>query len=133
MSLVGRLEDLQLAELFQVLSLFRKSGKLTISRGDITGVFLINNGKVFYGANGFSAPFVGELLISRELISRETLDAAIATQRLSPGHKKLGVILVEMGAISKDALHEVLRGQLRDIVMEFLRWDSGFEFTGEAI
>ena len=126
MSLVGRLEDLPLAELFQMLSLFRKSGKLTISRGDIKGVFLINNGKVFYGANGFSAPFVGELLIGCDLISRETLDAAVATQRLSPGHKKLGVILVEMGAISKDALHEVLRGQLRDIVMEFLRWDTGF-------
>ena len=126
MSLVGRLEDLQLAELFQVLSLFRKSGKLTLSRGDTTGVFLLNKGKVFYGANGFSAPSVGELLITRRLISRETLDAAVATQRLSAARKKLGAILVEMDAISQDALQNVLREQLRDIVSEFLRWESGF-------
>jgi len=126
MSLVGRLEDLQLAELFQVLSLFRKSGKLTISRGDTTGVFLLNNGKVFYGSNGYSAPSVGELLISRGLISREALDAAVATQRLSAARKKLGTILVDMGAISEDTLHNVLREQLRDLVMDFLRWESGF-------
>ena len=87
MSLVGRLEDLQLAELFQVLSLFRKSGKLTVSRGDTTGTFLLNNGKVFFGANGLSAPSVGELLISHGLISREALDAAVATQRLSAARK----------------------------------------------
>ena len=126
MSLVGRLEDLQLAELFQVLSLFRKSGKLTVSRGDTTGIFLLNKGKVFFGANGLSAPSVGELLISRGLIARETLDAAVATQRLSAARKKLGTILVDMGAISRDTLHNVLGQQLRDIAMEFLRWDSGF-------
>ena len=126
MSLVGRLEDLQLAELFQVLSLFRKSGKLTVSRGDTTGIFLLNKGKVFFGANGLSAPSVGELLISRGLIACETLDAAVATQRLSAARKKLGTILVDMGAISKDTLHNVLGEQLRDIAMEFLRWDSGF-------
>jgi hypothetical protein len=34
MALVGRLEDLRLAELFQLIALFRKSGKLTLSRGD---------------------------------------------------------------------------------------------------
>ena len=126
MSLVGRLEDLQLAELFQVLSLFRKSGKLTVSRGDTTGIFLLNKGKVFFGANGLSAPSVGELLISRGLIACETLDAAVATQRLSAARKKLGTILVDMGAISRDTLHNVLGEQLRDIAMEFLRWDSGF-------
>jgi len=126
MSLVGRLEDLQLAELFQVLSLFRKSGKLTVSRGDTTGTFLLNNGKVFFGANGLSAPSVGELLISHGLISREALDAAVATQRLSAARKKLGTILVEMGAVSKEDLHNVLSEQLRNIASEFLRWDSGF-------
>ena len=38
MALVGRLEDLRLAELFQLIALFRKSGKLTLSRGDTTVV-----------------------------------------------------------------------------------------------
>ena len=126
MSFVGRLEDLRLGELLQVLSLFRKSGKLTISHGDTTGVFLLNSGKMYHAANGFSAPSVGEYLLSRKLISRETLDAALATQRLAPERKKLGAILVEMGAVSAETLDQVLRDQLQKIAKEFMKWDSGF-------
>jgi len=126
MALVGRLEDLRLAELFQLIALFRKSGKLTLSRGDTTGIFLFNDGKVFHASNGYSSPSLGEFLVDRSLISQETLDAAVATQRLSEERKKLGAILVEMGAISYETLQDVLCDQLQDIAREFLRWDSGF-------
>jgi hypothetical protein len=132
MALVGRLEDLRLAELFQLIALFRKSGKLTLSRGDTTGIFLFNQGKVFHASNGYSAPSLGEFLVDRNLIAQETLDAAVATQRLSEERKKLGAILVEMGAISYDTLQEVLRDQLQDIAREFLRWDTGF-FNFKAV
>ena len=126
MALVGRLEDLRLAELFQLIALFRKSGKLTLSRGDTTGIFLFNDGKVFHASNGYSSPSLGEFLVDRKLITQETLNAAVATQRLSEERKKLGAILVEMGAISYETLQDVLSDQLRDIAREFLRWDSGF-------
>jgi len=126
MSLVGRLEDLPFVELLHVLSMFRKSGELTISRGDEIGVFLLNNGKLYHAANGLSAPSVGEVLLSRKVISRETLDAALATQRLAPKRKKIGTILVEMDAVTGDTLHNVLRDQLQRIARDFIRWDTGF-------
>jgi len=132
MALVGRLEDLRLAEIFQVLALFRKSGTLTLSRGDSTGVFLFKEGKVFHASNGYSSPAIGDFLVDRKLISQETLNAAIATQRLSEERKKLGAILVDMGAISYEALQEVPRDQLQNIAREFLRWDSGF-FNFKAV
>lgn len=126
MSLVGRLEDLPLVELLHVLSMFRKSGELTISRGDDVGVFLLNKGKLYHAANGLSAPSVGEVLLNRNVISRETLDAALATQRLAPKRKKIGTILVEMNAVTQDTLHNVLRDQLQRIAKDFIGWDSGF-------
>jgi hypothetical protein len=126
MALVGCLEDVGLAELLQVLSLLKKSGKLTLSRGDTTGVFLFNRGKLFHAANGFSAPSVGELLVGKKLISREALDAAVATQRMAPKRRKLGAILVEMGATTQEALQTALRKQLEEITQDFLGWDSGF-------
>jgi hypothetical protein len=132
MALVGRLEDLRLAEIFQVLALFRKSGTLTLSRGDATGVFLFKEGKVFHASNGYSSPAIGDFLVDRKLISQETLNAAVATQRLSEERKKLGAILVDMGAISYETLQEVLRDQLQNIAREFLRWDSGF-FNFKAV
>jgi len=126
MSLVGRLENLPLVELLHVLSMFRKSGELTVSRGDEIGVFLLNNGKLYHAANGLSAPSVGEALLSRNVISHETLDAALATQRLAPKRKKIGTILVEMDAVSKETLHNVLRDQLQRIAKDFIGWESGF-------
>ncbi len=126
MAFVGCLEDLRLAELLQLLALFRKSGKLTLSRGDTTGVFLFNKGKIFHGANGYSAPSVGELLVDRKLITHEALDAAVATQRMAPKRKKLGTILVDMGATTYEALQRALRQQLEEIAQEFLTWDSGY-------
>jgi hypothetical protein len=126
MAFVGCLEDLRLAELLQVLALFRKSGKLTLSRGDTTGVFLFNKGKIYHGANGYSAPSLGELLVERKLITHEALDAAVATQRMAPKRKKIGSILVEMGATTYDALQRALRQQLEEITQEFLSWDSGY-------
>jgi hypothetical protein len=132
MALVGRLEDLRLAEIFQVLALFRKSGTLTLSRGDAIGVFLFKEGKVFHASNGYSSPAIGDFLVDRKLIGQETLNAAIATQRLTEERKKLGAILVDMGAISYETLQEVLRDQLQNIAREFLRWDSGF-FNFKAV
>ena len=126
MSLVGRLENLPLVELLHVLSMFRKSGELTISRDDDVGIFLLNQGKLYHAANGLSAPSVGEVLLSRNVISQETLDAALATQRLAPKRKKIGTILVEMNAVTRDTLHTVLRDQLQRIAKDFIGWDSGF-------
>ena len=126
MAFVGCLEDLRLAELLQLLALFRKSGKLTLSRGDTTGVFLFSKGKIFHGANGYSAPSVGELLVERKLITHEALDAAVATQRMAPKRKKLGTILVDMGATTYESLQHALRQQLEEIAQEFLTWDSGY-------
>jgi len=126
MSLVGRLENLPLIELLHVLSMFRKSGELTVSRGDEIGVFLLNNGKLYHAANGLSAPSIGEVLLERNVISQETLDAALATQRLAPQRKKIGTILVEMDAVTRETLHSVLRDQLQQIAKDFIAWESGF-------
>lgn len=126
MALVGCLEDLRLFELFQMLALFRKSGKLTLSRGDTTGVFLFNQGRIFHASDSVTAPSVGELLVERRLITREALNAAIATQRMVPQRKKLGAILVEMGATSREGLQNALRQQLEEITHDFMSWDNGF-------
>ncbi len=126
MAFVGCLEDLRLPELLQMLALFRKSGELTLSRGDTTGIFLFNKGKIFHGASGYSAPSLGELLVDRKLITHEALDAAVATQRMAPKRKKLGSILVDMGATTYEALQRALRQQLEEIAQEFLTWDTGY-------
>ncbi len=62
--------------------------------------------------------WLGEILISRDLISRKELDTCLAAQ--SSSRKKLGQLLVENGSISEDALYPILAEKLG---MEYRRFE----------
>ena len=66
---------------------------------------------------------LGELLIQQNLVSREIIDEALRLQ--ITGYRRLGSILVRMGALSEDRLAEVLARQLdtepTDIAKSFSR------------
>ena len=126
MALVGRLEDLQLTELFHVLSLFRKSGKLTLSHGDDIGTVVFNNGKILHASNGRSRPFLGNVLLEKGLVTQKTLDQALAVQKTGAEWSKIGTVLVDMGAVTQEGLERVVRAQLQEITEQFLQWESGF-------
>ncbi len=55
-------------------------------------------------------PLLGELLVQQELVSRDTIDAALRVQ--VGGNRRLGHILVRMKAISADQLAEILAEQI---------------------
>jgi type IV pilus assembly protein PilB len=62
--------------------------------------------------------WLGEILISRGLITRKELDTCLAAQ--SSSRKKLGQLLVESGFIGEDALFPILAEKLG---MEFRRFE----------
>ncbi len=126
MALVGRMEDLGLSELFHLLSLYQKSGKLTITEGEKNGVFLFRNGKLVHAANGRSRKPIGDLLLEKGLISRSVLDSALHIQREGTPRRRIGSILIETKAIAPDTLEKVIGDQLREITTGFLHSKDGF-------
>jgi len=126
MALVGKLEDLNLTELFHVLSLFQKSGRLTLSADDRKGVFLFKGGKIIHAANGSPRESLGQTLLSRNLISESALRTALDTQAVDSEHRRLGTILVGMGAVTEEQIEQLIRERLQAITKEFLHSDTGF-------
>jgi len=126
MALVGKLEDLQLAELFHLLSLFKKTGKLTLSANDSTGCFFFKSGKIYHASNGRPGPVLGELLVRRQLLSQADLEKALRIQGDGPNWRRLGAILVEQRLVDPDDLDALLREQLQDVVGEFISLETGF-------
>jgi len=63
--------------------------------------------------------WLGEILISRGLITRQALDACLAAQ--SSSREKLGTLLIESGAISEGALFPILAEKLG---MEYKRFEN---------
>ena len=50
MSLEGKLEDLGLSDIFQILNLSRRTGTLTIRRKEGKGLIVFNHGQVVYAS-----------------------------------------------------------------------------------
>ena len=126
MALVGKLEDLGLAELFHLLSLFRKSGELTLRSGALTGVFQFENGKIVHAADGAPRESLGNILVARGLIDRPTLETSLQVQRRLPIWKRLGCVLVEMNAVAPEVVEGIIREQLQQVTERFLNLSTGF-------
>ena len=69
------------------------------------------------------------------MIDEETLRRALEIQEKDNGAKRLGDYLVEMGALRRQALDKVIRGQIERGAFELLSWEGGvckFEPMGIA-
>lgn len=126
MSLVGRLEDIELPELIQFLANNRKTGRLTLSRRDGHGVVVMRAGRILYAASNSVRETLGNLLVCRGLIDEATLMEALEHQHWGQEAKRLGEILLEMGKLEEDALEDVMKDQTRAVIQELFGWTAGF-------
>jgi hypothetical protein len=122
----GRLDDVSLPDLLQILSTGRRTGKLTLSNRDGFGVVLVREGRVIYAASNRTREAFGSILASRGLVSEETLCRALAAQNESPEERRLGSILLEMGAVSERDLRESMRYQVAEVLRDFLSWHEAY-------
>jgi hypothetical protein len=126
MGLVGRLEDLALPDILQIISLTQKTGKLTLTRREGSGVIVFKNGKIIYAASDSIRETLGNLLVCDKLITEAILMSALEVQHRSEGGKRLGTILVEKGYLRQDALEKIVRRHAEAVMFEFLMWRKGF-------
>ncbi|HYN20575.1 MAG TPA: DUF4388 domain-containing protein [Thermoanaerobaculia bacterium] len=126
MSLCGTLQDLPLPDLLQMIAANRKTGRLILTRRDGHGVIAFRNGKIIYAASNSVRETLGNILLHERLISESTLLAALERQSRSPEEKRLGPVLVEMGALDEPTIERIVRAQTQRVIQEFLRWNTGF-------
>jgi hypothetical protein len=125
MSLVGRLEDLALPDIFQIISLSKKTGTLIARSRKGTGMVVFKDGQVVQAACDSIRDSLGNILVSQGMVTEDVLAKALALQK-SEGGKPLGKILVEIGALPAQTLESVIRRQIEEIVYDLLGWEEGF-------
>lgn len=126
MGLVGRLEDLSLRDIFRLLALSRRTGKLSLSRREGNGVILFREGKIIYAASDSLRDTLGNILVSQNLLNEGELLAALEAQYKSVEVKRLGSILLELGLVTHGTLDQAIHGQIEKVIAEFLAWKTGF-------
>jgi len=125
MSLVGRLEDLALPDIFQIISLSKKTGTLVVRSRKGTGMVVFKDGQVIQAASDSIRDSLGNILVSQGMLAETSLSRALSLQKRETD-KPLGMILVEMGAVSTQTLESVVRKQIEEIIYDLLAWEEGF-------
>lgn len=125
MSLVGRLEDLALPDIFQIISLSKKTGTLVVRSRKGTGMVVFRNGQVVQAGSDVIRDSLGNILVSQGMVEQADLSAALALQKTSPD-KPLGMLLVESGATTPKVIEDVVRQQIEEIIYDLLAWEEGF-------
>ncbi len=125
MSLVGRLEDLALPDIFQIISLSKKTGTLVVRSRKGMGMVVFKNGQVIQAANDGIRDSLGNILVSQGMLTEPALAQALTRQKRE-SDTPLGMILVEMGLVPPETLQTVVRKQIEEIIYDLLAWEEGF-------
>ena len=125
MALEGAISDFGLADIFQLISLQKKSGELLLKNNEISVTALFENGMIV-GAettNRDEPDRIGRILVRTKRISEKQLKDILKAQKKK--EKRLGNILLEAGLINDSELKEVLQLQLAETVLQLFAWKEG--------
>jgi hypothetical protein len=131
MAIEGPLQDIGIHDVFQLLDLARKSGRLTVRSParDNEGRVYFNNGAVVHATMRDNPHTLGALLKKAGRVSDRELHAASAAQRQGDP-RLLGEILVADGAVTRRDVDRYMRMQIESVVFDLFSWNEGtFSFA----
>jgi tetratricopeptide (TPR) repeat protein len=130
MAIKGSLKEASLPDVLQLLALGKKTGCLAIADRQNFGSIYFDEGRICCAALVNRRDRIGDLLRKNQLITSEQLDEAIKIQD-DHRERRLGDILIEMGAVPREKLERLLFLQIEEAVYHLFTWTQG-TFNFEA-
>jgi len=127
MAIEGPLKELGIHDVFQLLDVSRKTGGLRITSKirQNQGTAYFDGGAVVYAEIQSNPHRLGDMLARTGKVSEADLSRARDLQQRGDG-RRLGEILVEMGAITERELERQVRQQIEQVVFEMMSWQEGY-------
>jgi hypothetical protein len=133
MAIEGPLQDIGIHDVFQLLDLARKSGRLTVrsaARGNEGRVYF-DSGAVVQATMRDNPHTLGALLKSAGKVTGEELGRATDAQA-NGDTRLLGEILVAQGSVTRRDVERYMRQQIESVVFYLFSWNEGtFSFADE--
>ena len=128
MAIEGPLRELGIHDVFQLLDLSRKTGALRVTSGprDNDGTVYFKSGRVIHASIRSNPHPLGTMLIRAGKINDGDLERARSMQNGNGNGRRVGEILVEIGAITPRELERQVRLQIEAVVFELMSWREGF-------
>jgi tetratricopeptide (TPR) repeat protein len=127
MPIEGPLKELGIHDVFQLLDLSRKTGALRVTSElrHNSGTVYFENGAIIFAQIQSNPHPLGALLIRTGKITEADLERSRDRQRKGDA-RRVGEILVEMGAITNRELQRQVRFQVEEVVFEVMSWQEGY-------
>jgi len=131
MAIEGPLQDIGIHDVFQLLDLARKSGRLSVrstARGNEGRVYF-DKGAVVHATMRDNPHTLGALLKKAGKISEKEMELASQTQQ-DGDTRLLGEILIAQGAVTRRDVDKYMRLQIENVVFDLFSWNEGtFSFA----
>ncbi|MBI5600929.1 MAG: DUF4388 domain-containing protein [Gemmatimonadetes bacterium] len=127
MAIEGPLRELGIHDVFQLLDLSRKTGVLRVvsELRDNEGVVAFHAGRIAYASIRSNPYPFGEMLLKAGKITETELAAARELQTEQGDRRRIGEILIALGAVSTRDVEQSVRRQAEAVVFELMSWREG--------
>ena len=126
----GTLGEGVLPGLMRELYVGRKSGMLTLLRGDERRGFRFRKGHIVHADTNVRDDRMGDVLVRHRKLNPVDLKRALGFA-LRDG-KKLAVVLIEMGLLAPDQVEDALALHVHEILAKVFSWNDGaYDFVAE--
>jgi hypothetical protein len=124
MSLVGRLEDLALSDIFQILSIGKKTGALMIRGGQGNAFVVFKNGLIVRAETTTLEGNIGHDLLKKNLVKEHVFKMAQAVKEKLPS-KSIAEILFELDSASREQLDKFTKKRIEKVIYHLLLMNQG--------
>jgi CheY-like chemotaxis protein len=139
----GELARTIVPRLLVALHLGQASGALTVTRGPVKKILVVEHGAPAYAASNVGAERFGAICVRRGVVTAERLEALRRERPAPPGgphggggsaaeigsRARTAEALLEAGLLSPEKRAELVAGQIRAIVWSTFEWrDGSYEF-----
>src|SRR5713101_7857752 len=128
MAIEGPLRELGIHDVFQLLDLSRKTGLLRVTSElrHNAGTIYFEEGTIIFAEIRSNPHPLGALLLRTGKIAEADLERARDMQGRQGDQRRLGEILVALGALTPRELERQVRFQIEEVVFEVMSWREGY-------
>jgi hypothetical protein len=122
LAIQGDLSVVAVADVLTFVSMIRRSGKLSVTRGALRRVIYWNRGEVVFATSSSTEHSLGQFLLRNGKITQDQYDESRKRMDKDTRH---GKVLVQMGAISPKDLWWGVKNQVLEIIYSIFAWEDG--------
>lgn len=119
----GRLRDISLTQLFNLIKLARKTGALSVDSPHGTAALYFREGKIIHASLDGDGN-LADLLIESALVEREHV-RRLFRGKTDFSDKELGIRLINGNVVSRKDILRTIRKHTTDVVYTTLTWEDG--------